>query len=105
MYGDHRMEILSNLASEIAQDNCKADIQKRILECVMTDEAVRIINSMDFGQKVFEDEKREKYYNYEDETDANGLKLYEGMLIKAESDIRNHIRVRLIYILNLSNFR
>ena len=58
-----------------------------------------------YEQKVFEDEKREKYYNYEDEEDANGLKLYEGMLIKAESDIRNHIRVRLIYIINLLNFR
>ena len=58
-----------------------------------------------YEQKVFEDEKREKYYNYENEEDANGLKLYEGMLIKAESDIRNHIRVRLIYIINLSNFR
>ena len=51
-----------------------------------------------YEQKVLEDEKREKYYNYENEEDANGLKLYEGMLIKAESDIRNHIRVRLIYI-------
>ena len=58
-----------------------------------------------YEQKVLEDEKREKYYNYEDKEDANGLKLYESMLIKAESDIRNHIRVRLIYILNLSNFR
>ena len=58
-----------------------------------------------YEQKVLEDEKRENYYNYEDEEDANGLKLYEGMLIKAESDIRNHIRVRLIYIINLSNFR
>ena len=56
-------------------------------------------------QKVLEDEKREKDYNYENEEDANGLKLYEGMLIKAESDIRNHIRVRLIYIKYLSNFR
>lgn len=51
-----------------------------------------------YEQKVLEDEKREKYYNFEDESDTNGLKLYEGMLVKAESDIRNHIRVRLIYI-------
>ena len=41
---------------------------------------------------------QEKYINNEDlENDANGLKLYEGMLIKAESDIRNHIRVRIIF--------
>ena len=49
-----------------------------------------------YEEKVLEDEKKEKYINNEDlENDANGLKLYEGMLIKAESDIRNHIRVRL----------
>ena len=48
-----------------------------------------------YEEKVSEDEKKENYINNEDlENDANGLKLYEGMLIKAESDIRNHIRVR-----------
>lgn len=50
------------------------------------------------NKKYLKMKKREKYYNYENEEDANGLKLYEGMLIKAESDKRNHIRVRLIYI-------
>ena len=33
------------------------------------------------------------------ENDANGLILYEGMLIKAESDIRNHIRVSIKLII------
>ena len=47
-----------------------------------------------YEEKLNEDEKKENYYNYENEEDVNGLKLYEGMLIKAESDIRNHIRVR-----------
>jgi hypothetical protein len=47
-----------------------------------------------YDEKILEDEKKEKYTNKEDlENDPNGLKLYEGMLIKAESDIRNHIRV------------
>ena len=47
-----------------------------------------------YDEKVLQDEEKEKYINHEDlENDANGLKLYEGMLIKAESDIRNHIRV------------
>ena len=47
-----------------------------------------------YEEKILEDEKKENYINNEDlENDANGLKLYEGMLIKAESDIRNHIRV------------
>ena len=47
-----------------------------------------------YEEKILQDEEKEKYINNEDlENDANGLKLYEGMLIKAESDIRNHIRV------------
>ena len=47
-----------------------------------------------YDEKVLQDEEKEKYINHEDlENDANGLKLYEGMLVKAESDIRNHIRV------------
>ena len=36
--------------------------------------------------------------NQTDKKDENGLLLYEGMLIKAEKDIRRHIRVNKIYI-------
>ena len=47
-----------------------------------------------YNQKLLEDEEKEKYININDlEHDPNGLKLYEGMLIKAESDIRAHIGV------------
>ena len=46
-----------------------------------------------YEQKILEDEEKEKYKNINDlENDPNGLKLYEGMLIKAESDIRTHIK-------------
>lgn len=59
-----------------------------------------------YDEKILEDEKKEKYKNINDlENDPNGLKLFEGMLVKAESDIRSHIRVRNklnnIYILKL----
>ena len=47
-----------------------------------------------YEEKLIEDKKKEKFYNFENKKDPNGLMLYEGMLIKAESDIRNHIRVR-----------
>ena len=47
-----------------------------------------------YDEKILEDEKKENFTNEEDlENDPNGLKLYEGMLIKAESDIRNHIKI------------
>ena len=46
-----------------------------------------------YEQKIQNDESKDKYINYEDPKDANGLKLYEGMLIKIEGDLRNHIRV------------
>ena len=52
-YGDRRMEILSELISEFIPGDPGKDIKKRILDCVMTDEAVRIIDSEGFGDKVF----------------------------------------------------
>ena len=41
----------------------------------------------------------------EDKSDENGLMLYEGMLVKAERDIRNHIGVNNIYYLIFIIFR
>lgn len=48
MYGDHRMEILTELSKEYL------DLSKELSECVMTDEAVRIITEAGIGDKVFE---------------------------------------------------
>ena len=47
-----------------------------------------------YEEKLEKDEENNNYINKEDPNDLNGLKLYEGMLIKAESSIRSHIRVR-----------
>ena len=46
-----------------------------------------------YEEKLQNDELKDNYINYEDPRDANGLKLYEGMLIKIEGDLRSHIRV------------
>lgn len=46
-----------------------------------------------YEEKLANDEEKESINNIENPEDENGLKLYEGMLIKAEGDIRNHIRV------------
>ena len=46
-----------------------------------------------YQQKLKIEEEREKYKNINDQNDINGLKLYEDLLIKAEKDIRGHIRV------------
>lgn len=46
-----------------------------------------------YEEKMEMDESKNNYFNPEDPKDENGLKLYEGMLIKTERDIRNHIRV------------
>ena len=45
-----------------------------------------------YEQKLQQDEENKNYINKED-NDYNGLQLYEGMLIEAEKNIRNHIRV------------
>ena len=52
-----------------------------------------------YEEKLEKDESKDRYINYDDPKDANGLKLYEGMLIKAEGDLRNHIRVIKIFII------
>ena len=46
-----------------------------------------------YEQKLQQDEENKNYINKEDPNDYNGLQLYEGMLIEAEKNIRNHIRV------------
>lgn len=48
-----------------------------------------------FEEKILNDESKKSYHNDEDPNDENGLILYEGMLIKAEKDIRKHIRVNI----------
>ena len=50
-----------------------------------------------YEEKIFIEESKKSYHNYEDKNDENGLVLYEGMLIKAEKDIRKHIRVNKIF--------
>jgi hypothetical protein len=52
-----------------------------------------------YEQKLEKEESKDHYINYEDPNDANGLKLYEGMLIKLEGDLRSHIRVINIFYL------
>ena len=56
-----------------------------------------------YEQKLEKDEEVKNYVNEEDPDDSNGLKLYEGMLIQAEKNIRNHIRVsnKIIILKNL----
>jgi len=51
-----------------------------------------------YEEKILNDESKKKYRNTEDKNDVNGLMLYEGMLIKAEKDIRKHIRVIIFYL-------
>jgi hypothetical protein len=59
-----------------------------------------------YEEKIMEDEKKEKFINKNDmENDPNGLKLYEGLLVKAESDIRNHIRVSYTFFNYLLIFK
>ncbi len=56
-----------------------------------------------YEEKLLNDESKKNYHNNEDKNDENGLLLYEGMLRKAEKDIRKHIRVN-IYYFNIYNF-
>jgi hypothetical protein len=94
---------------KLTSENVNSE-RKNLKNLPLTDIINYIQNSIDvlvdlranekYEKKLESDESKDKYVNYEDPTDANGLKLYEGMLIKVEGDLRNHIRV----ILNIYNF-
>ena len=90
----------------------KEDIQneKISLDILPTKEIINYIkNSIEtlielkacekYEEKVLNDESKKNYHNNEDKNDENGLLLYEGMLRKAEKDIRKHIRVNIYYII------
>ena len=94
---------------KLTSDN--VNLERQSLKNLRSTEIINYIrNSIDvlvdlkatekYEQKIQNDESKDKYINYEDPKDANGLKLYEGMLIKIEGDLRNHIRVTKIYIYN-----
>ncbi len=53
MYGDHRMEILTALCGKFSAGSEFDLIKERLSECVMTDEAVRIIEEAGLSDKVF----------------------------------------------------
>ena len=61
------------------------------------DTLVELKASEKYEQKLEKEEEIKNYVNEEDPNDANGLKLYEGMLIQAEKNIRSHIRVSYLY--------
>jgi cobalt-precorrin-5B (C1)-methyltransferase len=52
-YGDHRMEILCDVVSEFALGPEFEKLKQQLEECVMTDEAVRIITGEGLREKVF----------------------------------------------------
>jgi hypothetical protein len=95
---------------KLTSDNVDSE-RENLKNLSLTDIINYIQNSIDclvdlranekYQEKIERDESKDKYINYEDPKDANGLKLYEGMLIKVEGDLRNHIRVTLIFIINL----
>ena len=52
-YGDHRMEILEDVTSKYASEEEFGPLMSQLDECVMTDEALRIIDLAGFKEKVF----------------------------------------------------
>jgi len=102
-----KLEEINNMTDDIIKQ------EKQVLDKLPIKEIINYINnsietlidikaSEKYEEKILEDEEKEKYRNINDlENDPNGLKLYEGMLTKAESDIRNHIRVIKTYIIQI----
>ena len=105
-----KLDEIKNLSDDLIKQEEKSldklspiDIINYISSSIETLIAIKVEEK--YEQKLLEDEEKEKYRNINDlENDPNGLKLYEGMLIKAESDIRSHIRVSNIEI-NLNKLK
>ena len=105
-----KLDEIKNLSDDLIKQEEKSldklspiDIINYISSSIETLIAIKVEEK--YEQKILEDEEKEKYRNINDlENDPNGLKLYEGMLIKAESDIRSHIRVSNIEI-NLNKLK
>lgn len=51
-YGDHRMEILSEITRAFLKEKEAPDLLDRIMDCVMTDEAVRLISEAGLRSQV-----------------------------------------------------
>ena len=81
------------------RENLKKIPLKDIINYIQNsiDTLVELKVSEKYEQKLEKDEEIKNYINKEDPSDANGLKLYEGMLIQAEKNIRSHIRVSYLY--------
>ena len=52
-YGDHRMEILTDITGMFSEGKEFDELKEKLSECVMTDEAVRIITEAGLSDKVF----------------------------------------------------
>ena len=93
-----KTEEINNISDEMINNE-----REKLKKIPLSDIINYIQNSIDtlveirafekYEQKLQQDEENKNYINKEDPNDLNGLQLYEGMLIEAEKNIRNHIRV------------
>ena len=88
-------EIITSENVDIERKNLKNLSMIDIINYIQNsiDVLVELRANEKYEEKLQNDELKDNYINYEDPRDANGLKLYEGMLIKIEGDLRSHIRV------------
>ena len=97
-----KSEDIKNITSELINQE-KKDLKKIGLLDIINyiQNSIEILVEMrameKYEEKLAKDEEKNNYINKEDPNDLNGLKLYEGMLIKAERKIREHIRVRIYF--------
>lgn len=59
-YGDHRMEILSEIAREFVPDDKFSFISSELMKCISTEQAINVLDSLDFSASVEEVKIRDK---------------------------------------------
>jgi cobalt-precorrin-5B (C1)-methyltransferase len=59
-YGDHRMEIISEIAREFVPDDKFSFISSELMKCISTEQAINVLDSLDFSASVAEVKIRDK---------------------------------------------
>ena len=95
-----KSEDIKNITSDLINQEKKGLKKISLLDIInYIQNSIEILVEMrameKYEEQLEKDEEKNNYINKEDPNDSNGLKLYEGMLIKAERKIREHIRVRI----------
>jgi len=100
-YGDHRMEILADLAEMFCQESLWEDLKQKILSCVSTDEAVRILKEERLDRQVLTEMTeriKKQMTNWAQARMENGTK--SQVPDNMQNNMQNKIQIEIVVFSN-----